>query len=67
MGIDIDHNVGDIRHPTSTYVIPISETNSVRLKLLKFIHIVLTGSENPRNSAEYHKILSLGKKINSIA
>ncbi len=27
MGIDIDLNVGDIRHPTSTSVIPISETN----------------------------------------
>jgi hypothetical protein len=27
VGIDIDLNVGDIRHPTSTSVIPISETN----------------------------------------
>ncbi len=27
VGIDIDLNVGDIRHATSTYVIPISESN----------------------------------------
>jgi hypothetical protein len=27
VGINIDLNVGDIRHPTSTSVIPISETN----------------------------------------
>jgi hypothetical protein len=27
VGIDIDLNVGDIRHPTSTSVIPISEEN----------------------------------------
>ena len=33
MGIDIDLNVGDIRHPTSTSVIPISEENMSDSKL----------------------------------
>jgi hypothetical protein len=33
MGIDIDLNVGDIRHPTPTSVIPISEENMSDWKL----------------------------------
>jgi hypothetical protein len=33
VGIDIDLSIGDIRHPTSTSVIPISETNTSDWKM----------------------------------